>query len=281
MPTSALVSGRLQPVDDGPALMTVSNLDIDPPCGSEPEPTSLRAEATRHRDDLNTNHSVRPCTDGSGRVDAVIAHEGAGGGGGSRKSGMSSLIPRLFCSNLLRRLRRTGRDRARRGRPPVLPRRRRRTPPSPTAGDRPRHGLGGSVEQRRQYDPRLGTLRVGLGGSIPSGYRFGDHAGAPPIVVPSSHGVVELGEILGYDQLRRSRRHRDDAAKHRAASGCRGGPALFVGTNADDHALSGSIRVVGERRELKSSERSFFSTVSTSLLPVLTHEAGEVLERHA
>ncbi len=43
-----------------------------------------------------------------------------------------------------------------------------------------------------------------------------------------------------------------------------GETVVFVGTNADDHALSGAFRVVGEPRELKSSERSFFSKVSAT-----------------
>ena len=38
---------------------------------------------------------------------------------------------------------------------------------------------------------------------------------------------------------------------------------MFVGTNADDHALTGSFRVTGEPLELRSSDRSFFSTVDT------------------
>ncbi len=40
--------------------------------------------------------------------------------------------------------------------------------------------------------------------------------------------------------------------------------SVFLGTNSDDHALSGSFRVTGGPLELKSSERSFFSTASTS-----------------
>ena len=45
---------------------------------------------------------------------------------------------------------------------------------------------------------------------------------------------------------------------------CRARPRVFVGTNSDDRALSGSFRVTGEPLELRSSERSFFSTVSTT-----------------
>lgn len=37
---------------------------------------------------------------------------------------------------------------------------------------------------------------------------------------------------------------------------------VFIGTNSDDHALSGGFDVVGESRALKSSERSFFSEVT-------------------
>ncbi len=40
-----------------------------------------------------------------------------------------------------------------------------------------------------------------------------------------------------------------------------GTPTVFVGTNSDDHALCGSFEVTGASRELRSSERSFFSTV--------------------
>lgn len=36
---------------------------------------------------------------------------------------------------------------------------------------------------------------------------------------------------------------------------------LFIGSHSDDHALSGAFEVTGEPRELKSSERSFFSKV--------------------
>ena len=36
---------------------------------------------------------------------------------------------------------------------------------------------------------------------------------------------------------------------------------VFIGTNSDDHALTGAFDVTGEPRELKSSERSFFSDV--------------------
>ncbi len=43
-----------------------------------------------------------------------------------------------------------------------------------------------------------------------------------------------------------------------------GRTVVVVGTNADDHALSGSFRVVGEPLDLKSSERSFFSMVTTT-----------------
>ncbi len=43
-----------------------------------------------------------------------------------------------------------------------------------------------------------------------------------------------------------------------------GETVVVVGTNADDHALSGSFRVVGEPLELTSSERTFFSSVTTA-----------------
>ena len=41
---------------------------------------------------------------------------------------------------------------------------------------------------------------------------------------------------------------------------------VFIGTNSDDHALTGSFDVVGVSRELKSSERSFFSDVTVESL---------------
>ncbi|WP_405475937.1 glycoside hydrolase family 3 N-terminal domain-containing protein [Paenarthrobacter ilicis] len=41
---------------------------------------------------------------------------------------------------------------------------------------------------------------------------------------------------------------------------------VFIGTNSDDHALTGSFEVTGERRELRSSDRSFFSDVTVETL---------------
>ncbi len=40
---------------------------------------------------------------------------------------------------------------------------------------------------------------------------------------------------------------------------------LFVGTSSDDHRLEGSVHVVGERRILRPSERSFLPTVAVSI----------------
>ena len=45
---------------------------------------------------------------------------------------------------------------------------------------------------------------------------------------------------------------------------------VFIGTNSDDHALTGAFDVVGKPRELKSSERSFFSEVTVEA-PVAAH----------
>jgi len=39
---------------------------------------------------------------------------------------------------------------------------------------------------------------------------------------------------------------------------------FIVGTSSDDHRLESSVRVVGERRILRPSERSFLPTVAVS-----------------
>ena len=54
---------------------------------------------------------------------------------------------------------------------------------------------------------------------------------------------------------------------------------VFIGTNSDDHALTGSFDVTGKPRELKSSERSFFSEVTVEAQSPRTEDGASAARR--